>query len=97
MSNFCGGFNLGTNLKLINGIICKSDVTTVDATKAISVCGQLWDGTAFKVVGKVITAIDSTDTPVAKRAVCSIKLDNNVFEIGGNAVDLKTTEEEETE
>lgn len=94
MSNFCGGFNLGTNLKLISGIICRSDATTVDATKAISVCGQLWDGAAFKVVGKVITAIDATDAPVAKRAACSIKLDSNVFEIDGNVVDMKTAEEE---
>lgn len=87
MSNFCGGFNLGTNLKLINGIICKSDATTVDAAKAISVCSQLWDGALFTVAtvggSKLITLHNSegeeVGTPIVGRGNCGVGLDGRFF------------------
>ena len=51
MANFCGGIKLDENtLKIINGVICDANASTVDRSKAVSTCGQLWDGALFTVV-----------------------------------------------
>ena len=45
MANFCGGIRLdSTTLKIIDGVICDANAATVDRSKAVSTCGQLWDG-----------------------------------------------------
>ena len=51
MSKYCGGINLNLEtLKIIKGIICDVNASTVDVSKAVSTCGQLWDGNLFAVV-----------------------------------------------
>lgn len=51
MAKFCGGFKYDTtSLKLINGILCLADAQDVDPKKAVTGCGQMWDGEAFKIV-----------------------------------------------
>ena len=51
MAKFCGGFKYDTtSLKLINGILCLADAQGVDPKKAVTGCGQMWDGEAFKIV-----------------------------------------------
>ena len=47
MARFCGGIKLDSTLKVINGVICDAAATTVDVTKAVTGCGQLWDGALF--------------------------------------------------
>lgn len=39
MAKFCGGIKLDNTFKVIKGIICDANATTVDATKAVSTCG----------------------------------------------------------
>ena len=73
MANFCGGIRLdSTTLKVINGVICDANATTVDRSKAVSTCGQLWDGFLLTVNVtpdtasiKVVDADSVEVTPVA--------------------------------
>lgn len=39
MAKFCGGIKLDNTFKVINGIICDANATSVDLTKAITTCG----------------------------------------------------------
>ena len=50
MAKFCGGFKFNDSLKLIDGILCLAETQAVDKTKAVTGCGQMWDGANFKVV-----------------------------------------------
>lgn len=50
MAKFCGGFKFDSSLKLIDGVLCLADAVAVDVTKAVTGCGQMWDGASFKVV-----------------------------------------------
>lgn len=75
MAKFCGGFKYDTtSLKLIKGILCLADAQDVDPSKAITGCGQLWDGEAFKIV-----KVDGY-----RPCVTLVKNDNNVDFIAGN-------------
>lgn len=48
MAKYCGGIALDKNsLKIIKGIICDINASAVDVSKAVSTCGQLWDGDLF--------------------------------------------------
>lgn len=50
MAKFCGGFKFDSSLKLIDGILCLTESVAVDPSKAVTGCGQMWDGESFKVV-----------------------------------------------
>ena len=49
LSKFCGGIKLDDTFKIIKGIIVLQMQQLVDATKAVSTCGQRWDGALFTV------------------------------------------------
>ena len=97
MANFCGGIKLGATLKLINGVICDVDATTVDKSKAVSTCGQLWDGALFAVAAvggaKLITLHNSegeeVGTPVVGRGNCGVGLDGRFFKVVKGTVELQ--------
>ena len=97
MSVFCGGFKIGAGLKLINGVICDADATTVDRSKAITGCGQLWDGALFTMVDmggrKVITLHnsegDAVGTPIIMRGSCGVGLDARFFKLENRIVSLQ--------
>lgn len=98
MANFCGGIKLdNTTLKLINGVICDIGATTVDRSKAVSTCGQLWDGALFtvaKVGGAGYITLHNSEgeevgTPVTGRGNCGVGLDGRFFKIVKGAVTLQ--------
>ena len=98
MSNFCGGIKLDkTTLKIINGVICDANATTVDRSKAVSTCGQLWDGDLFVTTtvngSKVITLHNSEAEDIGKavfvRGNCGVGLDARFFRMEKGAVLLK--------
>lgn len=97
MEKFCGGINLGTGLKVIDGIICDSASTTVDKAKAVTTCGQMWDGALFTKVSiagiPVITLHNSegedVGQPVKSRGNCGVGLDGRFFKIVDGKVNLQ--------
>lgn len=97
MANFCGGIKLGSTLKLINGVICDADATTVNKSKAVSTCAQLWDGALFAVAAvggaKLITLHNSegeeVGTPVVCRGNCGVGLDGRFFKVVKGTVELQ--------
>lgn len=98
MSNFCGGISIdNTTLKLIDGIICDSEATTADRSKAVSTCGQLWDGALFTTASvggvKVITLHNSegedVGTPIVGKGNCGVGLDGRFFTIKNGVVGLQ--------
>lgn len=98
MANFCGGIRLDKNsLKVINGVICDANATTVDRSKAVSTCGQLWDGSLFTVVkvggAGYITLYGSEGeeigAPIMGRGNCGVGLDGRFFKIVNGTVTLQ--------
>lgn len=98
MPKFCGGINLNLEtLKLIDGVICDVDAKSVDVNKAISNCGQLWDGNLFKAVVvdgyKIITLHgangESIGTPVLSKGNCGVGLDGRFFKVVKGKVELQ--------
>ena len=97
MANFCGGIKLGASLKLINGVICDAAATSVDKSKVVSTCGQLWDGALFAVAAvggaKLITLHNSegeeVGTPVVSRGNCGVGLDGRFFKVVKGTVELQ--------
>lgn len=97
MANFCGGIKLGDGLKIINGVICDANATSVDRSKAVSTCGQLWDGALFTVVkvggAGYITLHNSegeeVGTPVISRGNCGVGLDGRFFKVVKGDVTLQ--------
>lgn len=95
MANFCGGIRLdSTTLKIIDGVICDANAATVDRSKAVSTCGQLWDGALFTIAsGRIITLHNSegeeVGTPVISRGNCGVGLDGRFFKIVNGAVTLQ--------
>ena len=98
MANWCGGIKLDKNtLKIIDGVICDVGATSVDRSKAVSTCGQLWDGALFTVIkvggagyitlrgseGKEIGA------PIMSRGNCGVGLDGRFFKVVNGAVTLQ--------
>lgn len=91
---YCGGIKLGKSLKLIDGVICDADASTVDKSKAVSTCGQLWDGSLFTIAsGRIITLHNSegeeVGAPVISRGNCGVGLDGRFFKIVNGAVELQ--------
>lgn len=97
MAEFCGGLKLDKTFKLINGVICDADATSVDLTKAVSTCGQLWDGNLFVAMmfegHKIITLHNSegedVGTPVFVRGNCGVGLDGRFFKVEKGVVSLQ--------
>lgn len=93
MAKFCGGIKLDKTFKVIKGIICDANATSVDATKAVSTCGQRWDGALFTVSNKVITLHNSegeeVGTPVPIKGNCGVGLDGRFFKVSKGVVSLQ--------
>lgn len=93
MAKFCGGIKLDKTFKVIKGIICDANATTVDATKAVSTCGQRWDGALFTVSNKMITLHNSegeeVGTPIPIKGNCGVGLDGRFFKVGKGVVSLQ--------
>lgn len=97
MAKFCGGISLSKTFKLINGVICDANASTVDKSKAVSTCGQLWDGalftTAFADGRKVITLHNSegeeVGEPVFVTGNCGVGLDGRFFKVADGVVSLQ--------
>lgn len=97
MAKFCGGINLGTGLKVVDGIICDSASTTVDKTKAVTTCGQPWDGSLFTKVtqnGKQIITLHNSEGEAVGEVVpvhgnCGVGLDGRFFKVVDGAVILQ--------
>lgn len=97
MAKFCGGIALGEGFKVINGIICDSAATTVDKSKAVTGCGQLWDGALFTKVSvggvPVITLHNSegeeVGAPIKAHGNCGVGLDGRFFKLVDGKVNLQ--------
>lgn len=93
MAKYCGGIKIDETMKIINGVICDANATTVDVSKAVSVCGQLWDGNLFTIVDKVITLHGSEDedigTPTKILGNCGVGLDGRFFKLDKGVVSFQ--------
>ena len=98
MANFCGGIRLdSTTLKIIDGVICDANAATVDRSKAVSTCGQLWDGALFTVVkvgGAGYITLHGSEgeeigAPIMGRGNCGVGLDGRFFKVVNGAVTLQ--------
>lgn len=97
MAKFCGGIRLGDGLKVINGIICDSVSTTVDKSKTVTGCGQLWDGALFTKVSvggvPVITLHNSegedVGVPIKAHGNCGVGLDGRFFKLVDGKVNFQ--------
>ena len=98
MVNWCGSIKLDKNtLKIINGVICDANAASVDRSKAVSTCGQLWDGALFTVVkvgGAGYITLHGSEgeeigAPVMGRGNCGVGLDGRFFKIVNGAVTLQ--------
>ena len=93
MAKYCGGIKIDETMKIINGVICDANASAVDVSKAVSVCGQLWDGNLFAVSDKVITLHGSEGedigTPTKIKGNCGIGLDGRFFKLDKGVVSLQ--------
>lgn len=93
MAKYCGGIKIDETMKIINGVICDANASAVDVSKAVSVCGQLWDGNLFTVADKVITLHSSEGedigVPVKIKGNCGIGLDGRFFKLSKGVVSLQ--------
>lgn len=97
MANFCGGIKLGDGLKLINGVICDANAASVDRSKAVSTCGQLWDGALFtiaKIGGAGYITLHGSEgedvsAPVMYHGNCGVGLDGRFFKVVNGSVTLQ--------
>lgn len=98
MANWCGGIRLDKNtLKIIDGVICDANATTVDKSKAVSTCGQLWDGALFTVVkvgGAGYITLHGSEgeeigAPIIGRGNCGVGLDGRFFKVVKGVVTLQ--------
>ena len=98
MAKYCGGIKLSSeSLKIIKGIICDVNASTVDVSKAVSTCGQLWDGNLFTVAkvggSKIITLHNSEGEeigePVFAKGNCGVGLDGRFFKVNKGVVSLQ--------
>ena len=97
MARFCGGIKLDDTFKVINGVICDKDASTVDVSAAVSTCGQLWDGALFTklyVDGAPIISLHNSEgedpgIPVKVRGNCGVGLDERHFKVIDGVVSLQ--------
>lgn len=99
MAKYCGGIAIDKKtMKIINGVICDVGATSVDISKAVSTCGQLWDGALFAKhtipnSSKLITLHnsegDEVGEPVPIHGNCGVGLDGRFFHIVDGKVSLQ--------
>ena len=93
MAKYCGGIKIDETMKIINGVICDANASAVDVSKAVSVCGQLWDGNLFTVADNVITLHSSEGedigAPTKIKGNCGIGLDGRFFKLNKGVVSLQ--------
>lgn len=93
MAKYCGGIKIDETMKIINGVICDANASAVDVSKAVSVCGQLWDGNLFTAADKVITLHGSEGedigAPTKIKGNCGIGLDGRFFKLSKGVVSLQ--------
>lgn len=98
MAKFGGGLNIDKNtLKVIQGVICDIGAITVNVNKAVTTCGQLWDGDLFTVVkvgdSKVVTLHNSEGNSVGEAVIakgnCGVGLDGRFFKLNKGVVSLQ--------
>ena len=98
MAKYCGGIALDKkSLKIIKGVICDVNASTVDVSKAVTTCGQLWDGDLFTVVkagdSKVVTLHNSEGNGVGEAVIakgnCGVGLDGRFFKLNKGIVSLQ--------
>lgn len=97
MARYCGGIKHDATLKIINGVLCDAGATSVDVSKAVTTCGQLWDGSLFtKVVqnGKQIITLHDSEGEAVGEAVpvngnCGVCLDGRFFKVADGVVSLQ--------
>ena len=97
MARYCGGIKHDATLKIINGVLCDAGATSVDVSKAVTTCGQLWDGSLFtKVVqnGKQIITLHNSEGEAVGEAVpvngnCGVGLDGRFFKVTDGVVSLQ--------
>lgn len=97
MARYCGGIKHDATLKVINGVLCDAGATSVDVSKAVTTCGQLWDGSLFtKVVqnGKKIITLHSSEGEAVGEVVpvngnCGVGLDGRFFKVADGVVSLQ--------
>ena len=96
MPNFCGGIRLdGVTLKVINGVICDATADSVNVDNAVSTCGQLWDGSSFKVERVngclVITLLSASGAVEKTLGNCGVGLDGRFFHVEDGKVVLNSS------
>lgn len=97
MAKYCGGIALGEGLKLLSGVICDTNAKTVDVSKAITTCGQLWDGNLFAIAivnGRKIVTLHTVDgeevgEPIVAKGNCGVGLDGRFFKVTDGVVSLQ--------
>lgn len=97
MAKFCGGIRFDSSLKLIKNVICDAGATSVDVAKAVTTCGQLWDGDLFTVAkvgdSKVVTLHNSEGNgvgePIIAKGNCGVGLDGRFFKLNKGIVSLQ--------
>lgn len=97
MDKYCGGIALGEGLKLLSGVICDTNAKTVDVSKAITTCGQLWDGNLFAITivnGRKIVTLHTVDgeevgEPIVAKGNCGVGLDGRFFKVTDGVVSLQ--------
>ena len=93
MAKYCGGIKIDETMKIINGVICDANASAVDVSKAVSVCGQLWDSNLFAVSDKVITLHGSEGedigAPTKIKGNCGIGLDGRFFKLSKGVASLQ--------
>lgn len=99
MAKYCGGIAIDkTTMKIVNGVICDIGATSVDVGKAVSTCGQLWDGALFtkhtmpngsKLITLHNSEGDEVGEPVLVHGNCGVGLDGRFFHIIDGVVSLQ--------
>ena len=99
MAKYCGGIAIDKKtMKIINGVICDVGATSVDVSKAVSTCGQLWDGALFakhtmpngsKLITLHNSEGDEVGEPVKVRGNCGVGLDGRFFKLINGVVSLQ--------
>ena len=86
MAKFCGGFKFNSSLKLVKGILCLAETgeANVDPSKAVTGCGQMWDGDSFKIVmvdgyRPCVTLKDNGHNVELVAGNCGVGLDADFF------------------
>ena len=99
MAKYCGGIAIDkTTMKIVNGVICDIGAMSVDVGKAVSTCGQLWDGALFtkhtmpngsKLITLHNSEGDEVGEPVLVHGNCGVGLDGRFFHIIDGVVSLQ--------